>query len=245
MLDSAASVFSLATSWRVRLGALDAIRAIAHRLVLDSNPRNRALKTFKDGLTDKVLDVRIFAHLCLAGLLRMVPSEDIMAIIADAPKSRRRGKMQGQVADNIELRHGKVLGLSAAVLSHPTDLPEWMAEAVTALCSLNDEDPVIKQSIINTIGEFKKVSAVFLAAILFCLLTFGLSDTSGRLACHFDDMVSRTTVSDVRLCGRKVVLLLKIAQCLHKCCKRIAIKSFQKSSNETFYQGETFFHRMC
>jgi hypothetical protein len=172
LLDSAASVFSLASSWRVRLGALDAVRAISHRLVLDLNPRNRALKIFKDGLTDKVLDVRIFAHLCLAGLLRMVPSEDIMAIIAEAPKSRRRGKMQGQVADNIELRHGKVLGVAAAVLSHPTDLPEWMADAVTALCSLNDEDPVIKQSIINTIGEFKKVQCCCLVAFLLYLHTY-------------------------------------------------------------------------
>jgi hypothetical protein len=166
LLDSSASIFSVASSWRVRLGALDAIRAIAHRLVLDSNPRNRALEIFKVGLTDKVLDVRIFAHLCLAGLLRMVPSEYIMAIIAEAPKSRKRGKIQGQVTDNIEVRHGKVLGLSAAVLSHPTDLPEWMADAVTALCSLNDEDPIIKQSIINTIGEFKKVGIV----CLFCFL---------------------------------------------------------------------------
>jgi hypothetical protein len=209
LLDSVESIFSHASSWRVRLGALDAIRAISHRLVLDSNPRNRALKIFKDGLTDKVLDVRIFAHLCLAGLLRMVPSEDIMAIIAEAPKSRRRGKVQGQAADNLELRHGKVLGISAAVLSHPTDLPEWMADAVTSLCSLNDEDPVIKQSIINTIGEFKKVCA-FCCMFLSCMLTFGLSDTSGRLAYHFDDMVLRTTVSDVRLCGRKVLLLLMI-----------------------------------
>jgi hypothetical protein len=169
LLDSAASTFSLANSWRVRLGALDAVRAISHRLVLDSNPRNRALKIFKDGLTDKVLDVRIFAHLCLAGLLRMVPSEDIMVIIAEAPKSRKRGKVQGQVADNIEVRHGKVLGLSATVLSHPTDLPEWMADAVTALCSLNDEDPVIKQTIINTIGEFKKVSVIYLVIFLSLL----------------------------------------------------------------------------
>ena len=169
LLDSAASTFSLANSWRVRLGALDAVRAISHRLVLDSNPRNRALKVFKDGLTDKVLDVRIFAHLCLAGLLRMVPSEDIMVIIAEAPKSRKRGKVQGQVADAIEVRHGKVLGLSATVLSHPTDLPEWMADAVTALCSLNDEDPVIKQTIINTIGEFKKVSVIYLVIFLSLL----------------------------------------------------------------------------
>lgn len=157
LISSAAKMYSKASSWRVRLGSLDVIRIIAHRMALDSTARCSAVSVFKQALTDCVIEVRGFAHLCLAGLFRMIPSEDIQKIVAAAPKyGGRKGKNQAQTADSIEVRHGKVLELSAIVLSHPTDLPDWMPEAITALCLLNDDDPVIKQTIIHTIGEFKK-----------------------------------------------------------------------------------------
>ena len=135
------------------------IRIISHRLVLDPNARLSASTAFKRALTDSVIEVRNFSHLCLAGLLRMESSEEILGVIANAPKSRRRQpKSEAQSEEKIEARHGRVLALSAAILSHPTDLPDWMADAIAALCSLSDEDPAIKQTIIRTIGEFKKVS---------------------------------------------------------------------------------------
>jgi proteasome activator subunit 4 len=38
----------------------------------------------------------------------------------------------------------------------PTELPEWMADAVTSLCALTDEDPIIRSSITKAVGEFRK-----------------------------------------------------------------------------------------
>ena len=162
LVSSASKTYSQASSWRVRLGSLDVIRIIAHRMALDPAARSRAVTIFKQGLVDTIIEVRGFAHLCLAGLLRMMPSSEIENIISAAPKLRRRkGKKEEQDAESLEIRHGRVLEISAIVLSHPTDLPSWMSDAVTALCLLNDDEPVIKQTIIHTVGEFKKVFTFF------------------------------------------------------------------------------------
>ncbi len=34
---------------------------------------------------------------------------------------------------------GRILAVAACVLSHPTDLPDWMADAVATLCALQNE----------------------------------------------------------------------------------------------------------
>jgi hypothetical protein len=164
----ASTIHTQASSWRVRSGAIEAIHVIAHKCVLDVALQTLAIDFFKQALADQTLDVRTYAQLCLAGLLRMAKEETIILLISGAPKPRRRvGKIGpgGEGEENLALRHGKVLAIAAAILSHPTDLPEWMANAMSTLCSLSDEDPVIKQSIIHTIGEFKKV---FSTSILFC-----------------------------------------------------------------------------
>ena len=41
-------------------------------------------------------------------------------------------------------------------MHRPTELPEWMADAVTSLCALSDEDPLIRSSITKAVGEFRK-----------------------------------------------------------------------------------------
>jgi len=41
-------------------------------------------------------------------------------------------------------------------MHRPTELPEWMADAVTSLCALSDEDPSIRSSITKAVGQFRK-----------------------------------------------------------------------------------------
>ena len=53
-------------------------------------------------------------------------------------------------------RHAKVLAVAAAVLSSPTEVPEWMPDAVCALCVLTDEEAIIRSSVTSTIGDFRK-----------------------------------------------------------------------------------------
>ncbi len=50
----------------------------------------------------------------------------------------------------------QVLAVSAAVLSSPTEVPEWMPDAVCSLCVLNDEEAIIRTTITSTVGDFRK-----------------------------------------------------------------------------------------
>lgn len=50
----------------------------------------------------------------------------------------------------------QVLAVSAAVLSQPTEVTEWMPDAVCSLCVLSDEEPIIRTSVMSTVGDFRK-----------------------------------------------------------------------------------------
>jgi proteasome activator subunit 4 len=50
----------------------------------------------------------------------------------------------------------QVLAVAAAVLSAPTEVPAWMPDAVCSLCVLQDEEAIIRSSVLSTIGDFRK-----------------------------------------------------------------------------------------
>jgi len=50
----------------------------------------------------------------------------------------------------------QVLAVAAAVLSTPTEVPEWMPDAVCSLCVLQDEEAIIRSSVTSTVGDFRK-----------------------------------------------------------------------------------------
>jgi proteasome activator subunit 4 len=50
----------------------------------------------------------------------------------------------------------QVLAVAAAVLSSPTQVPEWMPDAVCALCVLTDEETIIRSTVTSTVGDFRK-----------------------------------------------------------------------------------------
>ena len=50
----------------------------------------------------------------------------------------------------------QVLAVSAAVLSTPTEVPEWMPDAVCSLCVLTDEEAIVRSTVTSTVGAFRK-----------------------------------------------------------------------------------------
>jgi proteasome activator subunit 4 len=163
LIDTATEVFSTNKSWRVRNGCIDFIREAGHTCVLHAEIRTRVAQFIQEnGLVDNVPEVRQNSCTSLAGFLRMSTSEHVAGIIANAPKPKRRGakakddKSDEERAAMLIRRHAKVLGIASCVLSHPTELPEWMCDAVTALCRLQGEETMISSSISKTVCDFKK-----------------------------------------------------------------------------------------
>ena len=56
---------------------------------------------------------------------------------------------------DLNKKHASVLGLKAFVLSHPYDIPPWMAEVlITMIQAAHDKDP-IKTTVTKTLGDFR------------------------------------------------------------------------------------------
>eukprot|EP00960_Hanusia_phi_P031145 749106-Hanusia_phi.AAC.2 len=177
VLAQVEELVSSAQSWRVRAGTVDFVRELGHSLVLEVEIKNKAFDLLHRLLSDAVVEVRISASQSLASILRAFSEEKVAHLLSLAPKPKRRGaKMQKEmseaerstalVARHAKVRRGEglreissmwqVLGVSSAIISSPTDLPAWMPDAVCALCLLQDEDPIIRNSITRTLADFRK-----------------------------------------------------------------------------------------
>ncbi|EKX53089.1 hypothetical protein GUITHDRAFT_101534 [Guillardia theta CCMP2712] len=162
VLGRVEELLSSSQSWRVRAGTVDFIRELGHSHVLEVDIKNKAFELLHRLISDPVVEVRISASQSLASILRAFSEEKVTYLLSLAPKPKRRGaKMQKEMSESersaaLVTRHAKVLGVSSAIISSPTDLPAWMPDAVCTLCLLHDEDPIIRNSITRTLADFRK-----------------------------------------------------------------------------------------
>jgi len=157
LLDAAAAAAASgdAGEWRIRRVALEFVWLVGQRFALEPPMRARVVEVLQTCLADSAPEVRDAAHRGLAGLLRMEKPQFIRALIEAAPAPRKRGPSRAG-EESLAQRHGRVLAVAAAVRSQPTDLPDWMADAVSALCRLQSEDPLVRQTIVAVVADFKK-----------------------------------------------------------------------------------------
>lgn len=160
LLQIAEGMLASSSSWRVRQACVNFVREVSHTLIMD-DIKDKTSECLDKAMGDAYLEVRTTACLSLAGLLRSLPSEKITDFLSRAPKPRRRGakaKEQSEEdrAAQLVRRHAKVLAVAAAVLSQPTEVLEWMPDAVCSLCVLSDEEPIIRTSVTSTVGDFRK-----------------------------------------------------------------------------------------
>jgi len=84
---------------------------------------------------------------------------DLLRNVVEMSRTPVKGKRNAEMdptslANNIVTRHAGVLGVSAAVLSSPYDIPQWMPETLSELSThMNDPTP-IKESVRATFAEF-------------------------------------------------------------------------------------------
>lgn len=160
LLHIAESMLASSSSWRVRQACVNFAREVTHTMILDE-VKIQTADCLDKALGDSYLEVRTSACFSLAGLLRSLPSEKLVEFVARVPKPRRRGakaKEQSEEdrAAQLVRRHAKVLAVAAAVLSTPTEVPDWMPDAVCSLCVLQDEEAIIRSSVTSTVGDFRK-----------------------------------------------------------------------------------------
>ena len=162
LLGIAESTRMSSSSWRVRQAAVNYFAQVSHTMILDSTLKLRVAESLDKALGDDHLETRTSACFCLAGLLRSLPDERLADFVSRAPKPKRRGakakadQTEEDRAAVLVRRHAKVLAVAAAVLSSPTEVPEWMPDAVCALCVLTDEEAIIRSTVTSTIGDFRK-----------------------------------------------------------------------------------------
>lgn len=67
----------------------------------------------------------------------------------------KRRSQRRHVDSELHQRHGCILGLKAFVISHPYDIPPWMAEVLVAMIpAAHDRNP-IKTTLTKTLGDFR------------------------------------------------------------------------------------------
>ena len=126
----AESTLSSSTSWRVRQAAVNFLAQISHTMVLHPEVKMRACEILDKALGDSMLEVRTSACFSIAGLLRSLPEDKLLELVARAPKPRRRGaKVKEQSEEDraaqLVRRHAKVSCCRAMLVcfSHPSPLP--------------------------------------------------------------------------------------------------------------------------
>jgi len=156
----AESTLGTSSSWRVRQACVNFVREVSHTMILDEL-KTQTAECLDKAMGDSMLEVRTSACHSLAGLLRSLPEEKMKDFLSRAPKPRRRGakakdQSEEDRAAQLVRRHAKALAVSAAVLSTPTEVPEWMPDAVCSLCVLTDEEAIIRSTVTSTVGAFRK-----------------------------------------------------------------------------------------
>jgi hypothetical protein len=139
-------------SWRVRLAALEYVRECTHRLLLRPAEYQYATDAIDRTLSDGTVEIRELGCLSLAGLLRMASPAQIRTLLSRAPRQlRKRGGAKAPMdSEMIRLAHAGVLAIAAVIRSQPTELPEWMADAITIMSEFECDDALIKATIIST-----------------------------------------------------------------------------------------------
>jgi proteasome activator subunit 4 len=135
-------------------------------------------------LSDPQLEVRELAALTTSGLVRGADTsyafkEELQtwslkhARQAQAEAARERKRLRGlrnagkDVGAGVAVegaapgrtlaeKHGPILGLSALVMSAPYDVPAWLPEVLLVLAGASSEPPPIRDTVTNTLADFKK-----------------------------------------------------------------------------------------
>ena len=135
-----------------------------HAMLLDEGTRHVVLQRTAHALSDRRPEVAKAARACLAGMLRLLNSrehEQLLRSFLTATQTKIGEKADVLTITALVLGEqmsmtptGAVLGLSAFVMSCPTETPAWMSTVVSQLARCGERDSRIRPHVKEVLASF-------------------------------------------------------------------------------------------
>lgn len=153
-------------SWMSRLAGVQMLQnfGIFNLFLVETNLKSFIKNLILDSLVDEQLEVRVCASLALTALIHsnfIQVDDQLVSTLKNLStiKAKRKDKETGKIATNVSnlvKRHGGVLGLCSIVNSCPYDVPDYLPDVVTYLCSFTNDQVPIQGSVRKCLSEFRR-----------------------------------------------------------------------------------------
>lgn len=164
-IDQLANIVKM-KSWMSRLAGVQMLQnfGIFNLFLVENEVKLLIKNLILDSMIDEQLEVRICASLALTALIhsnfiqvddQLVAKLKNLSVIKARKKEKETGKIVTNMS-NLVKRHGGVLGLCSIVSSCPYDVPDYLPDVVTYLCSFTNDQVPIQGSVRKCLSEFRR-----------------------------------------------------------------------------------------